>query len=77
MTKPSLIVTVAGGVAYVASNLENVDVSIIDFDDLQAIIAEAPTGKDRHRLTSHDARYLIEHEEDFWIKLKPHVLVEE
>ena len=47
MNPTPIIVTVSGGVAEVALNESNVPISIVDFDNLNELIQEAPTGSRR------------------------------
>lgn len=76
MPKQPIIVTVSGGVAYIASNPDNLSVSIVDYDDLNEIIHESPQGENRPTLDATDARYLEAADPDFWSELKPYVKVE-
>lgn len=76
MEQGTVIITVSGGVAEIALNERNVPVSIIDFDDLNEVISDAPTGGDRHVISMREAHYLMEHDPDFWQQLRLHVLVE-
>ena len=68
-----IIVTVSGGVADIASNPDNLPITIIDYDNLAEVICESPTGEDRPLIDSVDAKYLMTHDPEFWNQLSQYV----
>lgn len=56
--KPYVLITVAGGVAYVAKNTDKVDVDILDFDNME------DTAADDLRLSDKEWKYLRKNHPD-------------